>query len=131
MMVLTLSFVDINNKIKSNCINYTILLGKYFIFKSKYQKTIPNFMDFKYYLKHNLNLEELNCWDERKNRCPSDQMKRFHNIINILLTGVHHPRITSYYNPVNNWNHCNHPYWSENCFIVLNQFQWIIVLRWV
>jgi len=51
--------VAINNKKKSNCIKYIILLGKYFIFKRKYQKTIPNFMDFKYYLKHNLNLEGL------------------------------------------------------------------------
>jgi len=51
--------VDINNQIKSNCINHIILLGKYFIFKSKYQKTIPSFIDFKYYLKHNLNLEGL------------------------------------------------------------------------
>jgi len=56
---ISLCHVDINNKIKSNCINYIILLGKYFIFKSKYQKTIPNVMDFKYYLKHNLNLEGL------------------------------------------------------------------------
>jgi len=56
---ISLCNVDINNKIKLNCINYIILLSKYFIFKSKYQKTIPNFMDFKYYLKHNLNLEGL------------------------------------------------------------------------
>jgi len=49
--------VDINNTIKSNCANYIILLGKYFIFKNKYQKTIPNFHEFRYYLNHNLNLE--------------------------------------------------------------------------
>jgi len=51
--------VDLNNQIKSNCLNYIILLGKYFIFKNKYQKTIPNFNDFKYYLKYNLNIEGL------------------------------------------------------------------------
>ena len=49
--------VDINNTIKSNCVNYIILLGKYFIFKNKYQKTTPNFNEFRYYLNHNLNLE--------------------------------------------------------------------------
>ena len=33
------------------------------------------------------------CWYKRKNRCPLEQMEGLYNIINILLTGVHHPRI--------------------------------------
>jgi len=78
----TISFcnVDINNQIKSNCINYIIILGKYFIFKSKYQKTIPNFIDFIYYLKHNLNLEGLIA--EMKGKTDAHQMKW--NIFTVL-----------------------------------------------
>ena len=48
--------VDTDNKIKYNCTNYIKLckkIGKYFICKKKYQKTIPN---FRYYMKHKLNL---------------------------------------------------------------------------
>ena len=51
--------VNINNKTKSNCINCIILLGKYFIFKTKYQKTTPSFNEFKYYLKYKLHIEGL------------------------------------------------------------------------
>jgi len=44
---------------QSNCINYILLLGKYFIFKNKYQKTIPSFNEFKYNLNYKLHLEGL------------------------------------------------------------------------
>lgn len=51
--------VNIQNNMKSNCINYILLLGKYFIFKNKYQKTIPNFSEFLNYLRYKLSLERL------------------------------------------------------------------------
>ena len=85
--------VNINNQIKSNCINHIILLGKYFIFKSKYQKTIPNFIDFKYYLKHNLNLEGLIAEIKGKTDAHQKQMEHLYYIMNIILTGVHNLRI--------------------------------------
>jgi len=65
--------VDSNNQIKSNCITYIILLGEYFIFKNKYEKTIPNFNDFKYNLKYNLNLKGFIA--ERKDTIEAHQNK--------------------------------------------------------
>ena len=56
--------------------------------------SISSFMDFKYYMKTQYEPRRTYCWDERKNRCPWKQMERLHNIINILLTRVHHPIIT-------------------------------------
>ena len=38
--------------------NYIILLGKYFIFKSKYQKQQPNLLRFKSYLCQRINIEK-------------------------------------------------------------------------
>ena len=40
-------------------LNCTLIYAKYFIFKSKYEKTIPYFNNFKKYLKYHENLEKL------------------------------------------------------------------------
>ena len=40
-------------------LNCTLIYAKYFIFKSKYEKTIPSFNNFKNYLKYHENLEKL------------------------------------------------------------------------
>ena len=56
---ISLCNVDIKNTMKSNSINYILLLGKYFIFKNKYQKTVPNFNEFLNYFNYKLSLEGL------------------------------------------------------------------------
>jgi len=69
--------VDINNKTISNCINYIILLGKYLIFKNKYQKTIPSFNEFKYYLNYKLHLEGLIAEMKRQGGCARKELEHF------------------------------------------------------
>ena len=48
---------SINNNL-SNCINFIILLAKYFIFKCKYEGSSPNGVVFKQYLMRYLNIEK-------------------------------------------------------------------------
>ena len=38
--------------------NFIILLGKYFIFKNKYNKQHPILLHFKFHLKHRINIEK-------------------------------------------------------------------------
>ena len=49
----------INNRNCSNCINFIVLLGKYFIFKCKYQRCPPIFQRFLEYFKYKIKIEEI------------------------------------------------------------------------
>lgn len=46
------------NSTSYRCINYIIILCKFFIFRMKYRKTIPRFEHFKKYLDIRINLEK-------------------------------------------------------------------------
>ena len=48
-----------NNRNASNCINFIIILAKYFIHKNKYQEHVHNFDEFILYLSHRIKLEGL------------------------------------------------------------------------
>ena len=47
-----------NNKSNEHLVNFIILSAKYFIFKNKYAKTIPNFQCFKNFLYKRIEIEK-------------------------------------------------------------------------
>ena len=54
----TICFGFISNHIRKTLINFVILRAKYFIFKSKYMKTIPNKLSFKNFFNTRMEIEK-------------------------------------------------------------------------
>ena len=54
----TICFEFISNHISKTLINFVILSAKYYIFKSKYIKTIPNILSFKNFLNKRMEIEK-------------------------------------------------------------------------
>jgi hypothetical protein len=55
--LISLSYTECSSY--SNLFNFVLIYAKYYIFKNKYEKTIPIFANFLKYLKHIENVEKL------------------------------------------------------------------------
>ena len=71
--------VSVGHSKTSHIVNFIILLEKRYIFRNKYQNTIPNIYHFNTYLHNRLNIEEIIAFNK-------DQIETFRAIWNNFLT---------------------------------------------
>ena len=58
LVTITFSITHVIGRLDTQVKNFIMMAGNYFIFKSKYQKTIPSDGHFKSYLKHKIKIEK-------------------------------------------------------------------------
>ena len=58
LLIVTFGITHVISRLYTQVKNFIIIAGKYFIFKNKYQKTIPSVEQFKSYLKYKIKIEK-------------------------------------------------------------------------
>ena len=58
LLTITFGITHVIGRLDTQVKNFIIMAGNYFIFKNKYQKTIPSVEHFKSYLKHKIKIEK-------------------------------------------------------------------------